>query len=141
MAALEPLLAPPVSVRLHGDFNTNNVVLDPATERVHFIDVHRSGPGDYAQDVGVLLVSNLRHPIQDVRIRAELARLNRLIEGFASEFAPAGERRALRRAPHAVRRRARCSRPAAWSRDPDFAREIYLHGVRLLERAAAVPAA
>ena len=86
-AGLEPLLAPPVSVRLHGDFNTNNIVIDAATDRVHFIDVHRSGPGDYAQDIGVLLVSNLRHPIQDAGLRAELTRLNRVIGGFAAEFA------------------------------------------------------
>jgi phosphate uptake regulator len=140
VGALEPRLAPPVSVRLHGDFNTNNIVLDAATERVHFIDVHRSGPGDYAQDIGVLLVSNLRHPIQDARIRAELARLNHLIEGFAAEFA---------RLVNDEHFHARLTLSKARSlitsgrlvTDPDFAREIYLQGVRLLERSAAAPAA
>lgn len=140
VAGLEALLAPPISVRLHGDFNTNNIVLDAAAGRVHFIDVHRSGAGDCAQDIGVLLVSNLRHPIQDTRIRAELARLNRLIEGFAAEFA-----RLVDDEHFDARLRLSMARSFITSgrlvTDPDFAREIYLKGVRLLERVAAVPAA
>src|SRR5207247_1612558 len=76
---IEATLAPPVAVRIHGDFNTSNVVYDAGRDRVHFIDVHRSGQGDYVQDIGVLLVSNLRNPIEDPRIVAELRRLNRLI--------------------------------------------------------------
>src|SRR5262249_25835410 len=50
VAAVEPALAPPLSVRIHGDFNTNNIVYDPRQDALHFIDVHRSGPGDYALD-------------------------------------------------------------------------------------------
>jgi phosphate uptake regulator len=140
VAGLELLLAPPVSVRLHGDFNTNNIVLDAACERVHFIDVHRSGSGDFAQDIGVLLVSNLRHPIEDPRIRAELARLNRLVEAFAAEFA-----RLVNDGQFQVRLMLSKARSFITSgrlvTDPDFAREIYLRGVRLLERTAAMVAA
>jgi phosphate uptake regulator len=136
VAALEPGLAPPVSVRLHGDFNTNNVVVDTATDTVHYIDVHRSGPGDYAQDVGVLLVSNLRQPIQDPRIRAELARVNRMIEDFAAEFA-----RQVGDMHFEPRLRLSQARSFITSSrlitDPEFAREIFLQGIRLLERAAA----
>jgi len=140
VASLEPALAPPVSVRLHGDFNTNNIVYDAAGPRVHFIDVHRSGAGDYAQDIGVLLVSNLRQPIQDARILAELARLNRLIESFAAEFAR------LVNDPHfEVRLRLSQARSFITSgrlvTDPEFAQEIYLQGVQLLERTVAVAAA
>ncbi len=72
-AEIEASLAPPVSVRLHGDFNANNVVYDPEQDRVHFIDVHRSGHGDYLQDIGVLLVSNIRNPIEDERVAGDLA--------------------------------------------------------------------
>jgi hypothetical protein len=140
VAGLEPLLAPPVSVRLHGDFNTNNIVFDAATNEVHYIDVHRSGSGDYAQDVGVLLVSNLRQPIQDPGIRAELARLNRIVEGFAAEFA-----RLVNDDHFEVRLRLSQARSFITSSrlitDPEFAREIFLQGVRLLERTAAVAAA
>ena len=140
VAGLEPTLAPPVSVRLHGDFNTNNIVYDAAGPRVHFIDVHRSGSGDYAQDIGVLLVSNLRQPIRDPRILAELARLNRLIERFATEFAR------LVNDPHfEVRLLLSQARSFITSgrlvTDPEFAREIYLQGVQLLERTVAVAAA
>ena len=73
-AELEASLAPPVSVRLHGDFNANNIVYDAETDRVHFIDVHRSGQGDYLQDIGVLLVSNVRNPIEDGQHGAPISR-------------------------------------------------------------------
>ena len=139
VAALEPLLAPPVSVRLHGDFNTNNILFDAANNEMHYIDVHRSGAGDYAQDVGVLLVSNLRQPIQDAGLRAELARLNRMIEGFAAEFA-----RLVDDVHFEVRLGLSQARSLITSSrlitDAELAREIYLQGVRLLERIATMAA-
>src|SRR5262245_60172380 len=85
----EAALAPPVTVRIHGDFNTKNVIYDAGKDRVHFVDVHRSGPGDYLQDVSVFVVSNLRSPIQAPRVLAELARVNALVVEFAAEFARA----------------------------------------------------
>jgi phosphate uptake regulator len=140
VAAFERELAPPASVRLHGDFNTNNIVYDAAADHVHFIDVHRSGSGDYVQDIGVLLVSNLRQPIQDPRIQTELARLNRLVEGFAAEFA-----RRIGDTHFGVRLMLSQARSFITSgrlvTDPDFARDIYLRGVRLLERTVANVAA
>jgi phosphate uptake regulator/aminoglycoside phosphotransferase len=139
VAGLEPRLAPPVSVRLHGDFNTNNIVVDAAANEVHYIDVHRSGAGDYAQDIGVLLVSSLRQPIQDPRLHAELRRLNRVIKDFAAEFA-----RMVGDVHFETRLRLSRARSFITSSrlitDPDFALEIYLQGVRLLERTAAVAA-
>ena len=134
VARVEPQLAPPVSVRLHGDFNTNNIVYDAARDRVHYIDVHRSGTGDYVQDIGVLLVSSLRTPIQDPRLRAELARVNGLIHRFAAEFA-----RLIGDAHFDVRLRLSQARSFITSgrlvTDGAFARDIFLRGVRLLERA------
>src|SRR5262249_56311476 len=56
-ADIEATLAPPVSVRLHGDFNANNIVYDFDTDRVRLIAVHRSGQGDDLRAIGVLLVS------------------------------------------------------------------------------------
>jgi aminoglycoside phosphotransferase (APT) family kinase protein len=135
VARVEPHLAPPISVRLHGDFNTNNIVYDPAHDRVHYIDVHRSGLGDYVQDVGVLLVSNLRMPIQDPRLRADLVRLNGYIREFAAEFARlVGDTHFDARLTVAQARSfITSSRLVA---DTDFARAIFLQGVRLLEQAA-----
>ena len=60
--ALEPDLAPPVSVWLHGDFNANNVLYHEPTGQVKFIDVHRSRLGDYLQDISVFLLSMERRP-------------------------------------------------------------------------------
>ena len=133
-ARVEVRLAPPVSVRLHGDFNTNNIVYDGARDRVHYIDVHRSGAGDYAQDIGVLLVSSRRTPIDAPRLRAELVRLNRLIHRFAGEFA-----RLIGDEHFEVRLTLAQARSFITSgrlvTDVQFAREIFLRGVRLLEQA------
>ncbi len=139
LGGAEAHLAPPVTVRLHGDLNTNNVVYDGPRDRVHFIDVHRSGGGDYLQDIGVLLVSNLRSPIQDARAVAELERLNGLVTDFAEEFARlAGDDHfALRLLLSQARSFVTSGRLVT---DPDFARSLFLRGVRLLERAAELAA-
>jgi phosphate uptake regulator len=134
MSQAEADLAPPVTVRVHGDFNTNNLVWNEHDERVHFIDVHRSGDGDYLQDIGVLLMSNTRTPIEDPRVVGELERVNRLVEDFAGEFARRigdewyGARLTLSQARSHIT-------SARLVTDPAFARDLYLKGVRLLERA------
>jgi hypothetical protein len=128
-----------VSVRLHGDFNANNVVYDGETDRVHFIDVHRSGQGDYLQDVGVLLVSNVRNPIEDGHVAADLARLNELIHEFALEFARLiGDDHFETRLTLSQARSFITSGRVVT--DFEFARSIFLQGVRLLERATALAA-
>lgn len=139
VGGLEDRLAPPVSVRVHGDFNTNNVVYDSRHDRVHFIDVHRSGSGDYVQDVGVYMVSNIRNPLQEPGLTAEMGHLNRLIHDFAEEFARLiGDEHFETRLTLARARSFITS--ARLSTDREFARSIFLQGVRLLEctaRAAA----
>jgi phosphate uptake regulator len=136
---IEPRLAPPVSVRIHGDFNTNNVVYDPRLDRIHFIDVHRSRPGDYLQDIGVFLVSNIRNPIQDTDIVIRMERLNRLVLSFAEEFARLiGDEHFGARLPLSQARSLITS--ARLVADPEFARDLYLRGVRLLERIEGVAA-
>jgi phosphate uptake regulator len=136
---VEGRLAPPVSVRIHGDFNTNNVIYDGHLDRIHFIDVHRSGPGDYLQDVGVFLVSNIRTPIEEAAIRAELEGLNRRISGFAAEFA-----RLIGDGHFEARLMLSQARSLITSArliiDREFARGLYLQGVQLLERVAEVAA-
>jgi phosphate uptake regulator/aminoglycoside phosphotransferase (APT) family kinase protein len=57
--AIEPELASPVSVWLHGDMNANNVIAG-RDGTLRFIDVHRSHYGDPLQDVAVFLVSLVR---------------------------------------------------------------------------------
>jgi len=77
--AIEEELESPLSILIHGDFNTNNVVYDHDSQRVHFIDFYRSDEGDYAQDVAVFLMSNFRIPLFG---SAERERLNWTIRQF-----------------------------------------------------------
>jgi hypothetical protein len=138
-AELEASMAPSVSVRLHGDFNANNVVYDAETDRVHFIDVHRSRQGDYLQDIGVLLVSNVRNPIEDERVAGDLARLNELIREFALEFSRliGDDHFEMRLTLSQARSFITSGRVVA---DFEFARSIFLQGVHLLERATTLVA-
>jgi hypothetical protein len=85
--ALEPDLAPPVSVWLHGDFNANNVLYHEPTGQVKFIDVHRSRLGDYLQDISVFLLSMERRPGAAPALPDDFAAINELVEGFARRFA------------------------------------------------------
>jgi phosphate uptake regulator len=134
-ARRETGLAPPLSVRIHGDFNTNNVIYDGPNDRVHFIDVHRSGPGDYVQDVGVFLVSNLRHPIQDEALVAQLGRLNGMVIDCAGEFARSiGDMHFAARLALSQARSFITS--ARLVTDVAFARRLFLRGLRLLESVA-----
>jgi phosphate uptake regulator len=139
VAAFEATLAPPVSVRLHGDFNANNIVFDDEQDRVHFIDVHRSTHGDYLQDIGVLLVSNVRSPLAAEELAADLGRLNERIRDFAGEFARliGDDHFEVRLTLSQARSLITSGRVVA---DFQFARDIFLQGVHLLERAAAVAA-
>jgi len=139
VAASEPHLAPPMQVRIHGDFNTNNVVYDAARNTVHFIDVHRSRMGDYIQDIGVLLVSSIRHPLQDGPIAHDLEELNRRIYEFAEEFARliGDDHFEIRLTLSQARSLITSSRVVT---DVVFARSLYLQGLRLLERAAGMTA-
>ena len=52
-----------------------------------FIDVHRSGYGDYTQDVSVFLVSNFRVPIFSPDIRQRLNEANLRVYDCALRFA------------------------------------------------------
>lgn len=85
--ALEPDLAPPVSVWLHGDFNANNVLYHEPTGQVKFIDVHRSRLGDFLQDISVFVLSMERRPGLPAALRSDVAAINEQVEGFARRFA------------------------------------------------------
>jgi aminoglycoside phosphotransferase (APT) family kinase protein len=139
LQAAEPRLAPKALVRIHGDLNTNNVIYDREGDRIHFIDVHRSGPGDYVQDIATLLVSNVRVPLDHPGVRADLERLNEVITGFARSFASligdehVGMRLTLARARSFIT-------SARLVADIEFARRLYLQGVHLLEQVSGIAA-
>jgi len=84
---LEASLRPSFSVWLHGDFNVNNVIYHDG--QVKFIDVHRSNFGDYLCDVGVFMVSTIRHAPKQGSILEDMAQVREIaiecIAGFAQE--------------------------------------------------------
>jgi phosphate uptake regulator/aminoglycoside phosphotransferase len=84
--SLDLELIAPFTVLIHGDFNTDNLIINLAQRRVHLIDLHRSRPADYLQDVSVFIVSNFRMKIFDPAPRARLDRVGREFFGFAREF-------------------------------------------------------
>ena len=71
-ADLEAKYEPPFSVFIHGDFNLDNIIFDPETNKIRFIDLHRSGFMDYVQDVAVFMVSNYRLQVVDKRTRRRI---------------------------------------------------------------------
>ena len=83
----EKLLCAPFSVMIHGDFNLNNVIYDPAGKTIHYIDLHRSKMSDYAQDMSVFLVSGFRLPVFASNLRSRLNQTAREMYGFALEQA------------------------------------------------------
>lgn len=87
--SLDAELVAPFTVLIHGDFNTDNVIVNLAQRRVHLIDLHRSRPFDYLQDISVFIVSNFRIKIFEAAPRRRLDAVSRELHGFAREFARA----------------------------------------------------
>ncbi|KUJ71743.1 aminoglycoside phosphotransferase family protein [Thiomicrospira sp. WB1] len=58
--AFEATLSTPAAVYIHGDFNLDNILYDPLSKEINFIDLHRSDYQDYVQDLSVLMVSCYR---------------------------------------------------------------------------------
>lgn len=87
--AVEKRLSAPFSVLIHGDYNSNNILYDPATDRIHYIDLHRSAEADLAQDVSVFMVSNFRLPVFDLPRRRLLNAVIVEFFHFARSFAVA----------------------------------------------------
>ncbi len=76
---IERLLPAPFSVHIHGDFNCNNILFDIQENDIHFIDLYRSGPADYLQDVSTFLISNFRLPVFEEQGRHAI---NQVIKQF-----------------------------------------------------------
>ena len=85
--AREAEIRAPFSVYIHGDFNLDNIIYDPATKKISFIDLHRSRYMDYVQDVSVFMVSNYRLQVFDAPLRRRILELTHEFYQFASAFA------------------------------------------------------
>jgi phosphate uptake regulator len=77
----------PFSAFIHGDMNVNNIIYDSNTERLHFIDLHRSAQTDYVQDVSVFLISLFRLPIFRSDTRHKINQATMEFFEFAKNFA------------------------------------------------------
>ncbi len=84
---LEDKFPPVFSVLIHGDFNIDNIMYDEATDKIRFIDLHRSRQMDYVQDIAVFMVSNYRLQVFDRKIRQRITDLCELTAAFARDFA------------------------------------------------------
>lgn len=130
---VEPALAPPFSVMLHGDFNANNIMFNRKTGTVRFIDIHRSQHGDLVQDLGVFLVSGVRNPLARMTVLDDLKNLNKMTKRFAREFATKhgdtqfDQRLILSRARSFITSSRLIS-------DFGFAKELYLEGLYYLDK-------
>lgn len=87
LADLDDGLAAPFSVFGHGDFNLDNIIYNPDRKQVHFIDLHRSGPKDYAAEMTVFLVSNFRLPVHGTQLRDRLQWTMESFLAFTRRFA------------------------------------------------------
>ena len=85
--AREAQVSPPFSVYIHGDFNLDNIIYDPVSKKISFIDLHRSRYMDYVQDVSVFMVSNYRLQIFDKPTRRRILELTHEFYRFAAKFA------------------------------------------------------
>jgi phosphate transport system regulatory protein PhoU len=133
--ALEPDLAPPVSVWLHGDLNANNVLYHEPSGQVKFIDVHRSRLGDYLQDASVFLLSMERRPALTPALREDFAAINELVEAFARRFAAEHGDTAFERRLHLALARS-CITSSRVVTDAPHAEHLLRRGLRLLALAA-----
>ncbi len=132
----EKELAAPFSVLIHGDFNVNNLVYDHRTQRLHYLDVHRSRPADYVQDVSVFLVSNFRMPVFEAHLRERIQRVMAELLGFARRFARQnGDETFEARMGLALARSLFTS--TRFELNPTFSRTMCQRAHYLLERVAA----
>ena len=88
---IERDLFSPFSVLIHGDFNIDNVIYDKQNGHIRFIDLHRSGHGDYVQDISVFMISNFRLQVFDAKVRRRIDQTMCNFYLFSSEQAKAAK--------------------------------------------------
>ncbi|MGD9251215.1 MAG: PhoU domain-containing protein [Desulfobacterales bacterium] len=86
-AVIEQAYPAPFGIQIHGDFNANNVIFDPDSGQVNYIDFYRSRLADYIQDASVFLVSNFRMPVFEPSLRRRLNGVIHRFFEFSARFA------------------------------------------------------
>lgn len=131
--SLDGELVAPFRVLIHGDFNTDNLILNLPQRRVHLIDLHRSRPFDYLQDVSVFIVSNYRLNVFDAGPRRRLDAVSKAFFRFAQGFAQAhGDASFEARLALGLARSLLTS--TRFVMDPEFSASMMLRSRYLLER-------
>lgn len=134
---IERQLQPPFSVYIHGDFNVDNIIYDPAEKKISYIDLHRSRYMDYVQDVSVFMVSNYRLQIMSIPVRKRIIRVIRKFYNIAARYARRNndETFELRLALGLVRSFVTSTR---FILDKSLARDMYLRARFLLEQVTSL---
>ncbi|MFT6551888.1 MAG: hypothetical protein ACJA1I_001935 [Zhongshania marina] len=129
----------PFSVYIHGDFNVDNIIYDPAENRINFIDLHRSRYMDYVQDVSVFMVSNYRLQILDHQVRQRIMAVARDFCESTRRFAAeqGDDSFEIRLALGLARSFITSSR---FTLDKSQARRMFLRSCYLIEKVIATPA-
>ena len=132
-AEIETGLQAPFSVYIHGDFNVDNILYDPDSGQLRYVDLHRSRYMDYVQDVSVFMVSNYRLQVLDPVIRRRIAGVINRFYRIAAEFAARNDDSTfeLRLALGLVRSLATSTR---FILDRKLARGMFLRARYLLEQ-------
>ncbi|HLT38759.1 MAG TPA: PhoU domain-containing protein [Enhygromyxa sp.] len=138
--SLDAQLVAPFTVLIHGDFNTDNIIVNLPQRRVHLIDLHRSRAFDYLQDVSVFIVSNFRLKIFDPAPRRRLDQVSLEFFAFAREFAEAHDDPGFE-ARLALGLARSLLTSTRFEMDPLFSRTMMLRARYLIERLLAHRAA
>lgn len=98
---------------IHGDFYAKQVILDPSSDRVHFIDFDQLRLGDRYEDIANFVAKNYWQVIHEGLNEPNCESANQqFLEGYTSQFGPLDRDRLrlhvsialFRCAPHAFRR-------------------------------------
>jgi phosphate uptake regulator/aminoglycoside phosphotransferase len=130
---IESRIYAPFSVYIHGDFNMDNIIYDPQSHQLRYVDLHRSRYMDYVQDVSVFMVSNYRMQVLDTRIRQRIESVIQEFYRIAQAFAKSNNDGSfeIRLAFGLVRSLATSTR---FILDPDLARGMFLRARYLLQQ-------
>ncbi len=130
---IDDQLKAPFRVLIHGDFNTDNVIINVDRKEIHFIDLHRSKPADFVQDVSTFLLSNFRIPVFEPALRGRLDSVNREFLHFARDFAAKeGDEGFDARLALGLARSFTTS--TRFQLDEEFSQAMFMRAVYLLER-------
>lgn len=135
-APFDDELSAPFRLLIHGDFNTDNLIINPEQGEVHYIDLHRAKPSDYLQDVSVFIVSNFRLPVRESEPRRRLNAVTLEFFRFARDFAGKNDDETFH-ARLALGLARSFFTSTRFELNEDFSKTMFLRAVYLLERLVA----